>query len=84
MNKRFVFDKTNMYLLILGIVMLIIGYFLMAQGDITISPILLIIAYLIIFPLSIIWGAFIGKKKPNNTQDKENRNEKYKQTTKAK
>ncbi|MFC2084599.1 hypothetical protein ACFLS9_06055 [Bacteroidota bacterium] len=65
-------EKTNYYLLGLGVILLIIGFFLMAQGpwdnpiSLSLSPIVLLIAYLIIFPLSIL---YTKKKKKNSTED---------------
>jgi len=53
---KFVFNKTNKFLLILAIITTVAGYIIMGTGDITISPILLIIAYVILFPASIIVG----------------------------
>lgn len=66
-NKRFespfqnYWTKNNYLLLGVGILVLIIGYFLMSQGpwdnplSLTIAPIVLLIAYVIIFPLSIMY-----------------------------
>jgi len=57
--------KNNYLILLLGILTIIIGYFLMGQGNwdsnssLYISPIILIVAYIIIVPLSI----FHKKKK---------------------
>jgi ATP/ADP translocase len=57
-------EKKNYYLLILGLVVVIIGFYFMGIGtwdsttSLIVSPILLFIAYLIIFPLSI----FLRKK----------------------
>jgi hypothetical protein len=73
-NKRFespfqnYWTKNNYLLLGAGIVVLIIGYLLMSQGpwdnplSLTIAPIVLLIAYVIIFPLSIMY-----KKKSDNS-----------------
>jgi len=36
--------------------MLIIGYFAMSQDDIFISPVLLIISYVVVIPLAIVLG----------------------------
>ena len=58
---KFVFNKTNIILLVIAIITTIAGYIIMGTGDKTISPILLIIAYVILFPVSII----IGTKKKN-------------------
>lgn len=57
---KFHFNKINSFILILGIIFTIAGYVIMGTGDITISPIMLIVAYLILFPLAIILG--INKK----------------------
>jgi len=57
-------EKKNYYLLALGLVVTIIGFYFMTIGlwdsfsSLAISPILLFIAYIIIFPLSI----FLRKK----------------------
>ena len=54
-------SKENYILLALGILLLFVGYGLMGQGawdstlSLTLSPIVLIIAYLIVFPLSIFY-----------------------------
>jgi len=53
---KFVFNKKNKILLILAIIMLIIGYIIMGTGDKTISPILLIIAYVVLIPAAIMTG----------------------------
>jgi len=60
---KFVFNKTNVIVLIIAIVTTIIGYIIMGTGDKTISPILLIIAYVILFPVSIIIGTKKKEKK---------------------
>jgi uncharacterized membrane protein YesL len=58
-------SKENYIFLFVGILLLFVGYGLMGQGDwdsslsLTYSPIVLIIAYLIVFPLSIFY-----RKKP--------------------
>jgi len=57
-------EKKNYYLLILGLLVTIIGFYFMTIGpwnsfsSLVISPIILFIAYVIIFPLSI----FLRKK----------------------
>ena len=53
---KFVFNKINVVLLIVAILTTVAGYIIMGTGDNTISPILLIIAYVILFPASIIVG----------------------------
>ena len=66
-------NKVNYYLLALGILVTIIGFYVMSMGtwnsvtSLVISPIILFIAYVIIFPLSI----FFRKKSEEKNQDKE-------------
>ena len=67
MKKTFVspfnnyWGKENYIFLSIGIALLIIGYIVMGQGkwdnpmSLTLSPIILIIAYLVFFPLSIFY-----------------------------
>ena len=59
---KFVFNKTNVIILIIAIITTIAGYIIMATGDKTISPVLLIIAYVILFPASIIIGTKKNEK----------------------
>ena len=63
---KFVFTKLNMILLIVAILTTIAGYIIMGTGDKTISPILLIIAYVILFPAAIIVGT--KKEEKENTK----------------
>ncbi|MCX8105109.1 MAG: DUF3098 domain-containing protein [Ignavibacterium album] len=63
-------EKNNYILLIVGIVVTIVGYYLMSVGpwnsneSLVYSPIILFIAYVIIFPLAIIYR----KKKQQNSE----------------
>ncbi len=59
---KFVFNKLNVVLLIAAILITIIGYIIMGTGDKTISPILLIIAYVVLFPAAIMAGTKKKKK----------------------
>jgi len=63
MNRRFIFDKINTTMFIVGIVMLVLGYLIMSLGDIVWSPIILVIAYLVVFPAAVVWGVVTGRKK---------------------
>jgi FtsH-binding integral membrane protein len=66
-------EKKNYYLLFLGVLITIIGFYFMSVGtwnsfsSLIISPILLFIAYIIIFPLSMFL-----RKKSEKTQPQEN------------
>ena len=59
---KFVFNKLNVILLAVAILSIVVGYIIMGTGDKTISPIILIIAYVIIFPAAIIAGTKKEKK----------------------
>ncbi len=66
--------KKNYYVLYFGLGILILGYILMAQGpwdnplSLSISPIILLIAYLVIIPLSIVFR--FPTKKDDNVSSK--------------
>jgi hypothetical protein len=63
---KFYWTKMNYIFFALGFVVLILGYFLLSTDpwdgftSLSLSPVVLLIAYIIIFPLSIL---FIRKKK---------------------
>ena len=64
-------EKSNYLLLGLGLIVLVIGFYLMTFGpwdnpvSLSLSPVVLLIAYLVIFPLSILHK----KKKTNGTTE---------------
>ncbi len=65
-------EKPNYFFLFLGFALLVIGYFVMSLGNwdsvaaLTISPIILCIAYILIFPASILY-----RKKEDNSKSGE-------------
>lgn len=65
-------SKSNFIIFNIGIFVLLIGFYLMSIGpwdnplSLTISPIILLVAYIIIFPLSIL----SSKKKTANVSSK--------------
>ena len=71
-------DKKNYYLLILGLRITIAGFYFMTIGpwdstaSLVISPILLFIAYVIIFPLSIFLRKKSEKEQAPNMGRQEN------------
>ena len=50
------FGPQNYILMGAALVSIIIGYFSLSAGSITLAPILLVLGYCILFPLGIIWG----------------------------
>jgi ATP/ADP translocase len=64
-------NKQNYYLLFFGILTVLVGFILMAQEpwdstlSLSISPIILLIAYIIIFPLAILYR----RNKPSLNQN---------------
>lgn len=70
---RFIFEKTNETILIIALVLTIVAYLIMAEGDNTISPIMLVIAYAVLFPLGIILGADKSKVEKKKKSRRERR-----------
>jgi hypothetical protein len=58
---RFSWNKWNSILFTASIILIVIGYAVMAGGDKTVSPIILMIAYLGLVPLSLVF-TFRGKE----------------------
>ncbi len=62
--------KQNYYILGVGLLTVVIGFILMAQGpwdnplSLSVSPIVLLFAYIVIFPLSILY-----KKRNSSVED---------------
>lgn len=48
------FTRVNAYFGGGGLVALTLGYWLLAQGSITMAPLLLVLAYVVLLPLAII------------------------------
>jgi len=53
-EETVVFGKKNYLLFTLGIVSIILGYLTLSKGSITIAPILLVLGYVILIPVSIV------------------------------
>jgi len=48
------FSRINGLLAALGVLALVVGYWLLAQGSITAAPILLVVGYVVLLPLAVI------------------------------
>ncbi len=61
-------NKKNYQFLILGIIVIIVGFYVMSMGEwdsftsLVVSPILLVVGYVLIFPLSIFYRKKDGKE----------------------
>ena len=47
-------NKFNLILLLISTILLTLGYTLMSRGDINISPVILVITYIILIPISLL------------------------------
>jgi len=54
MAERLTFSKTSIFIFAAAIGLILAGYLLMSRGDITVSPLLLVIGYVILIPLAIL------------------------------
>jgi membrane protein YdbS with pleckstrin-like domain len=61
-NPRLGVSNLNVFVILVAVLIVTVGYFLMGKGDYTLSPIVLIIAYVIIVPL----GLLIKPRKKDN------------------
>lgn len=60
--------KKNILLIALGTLLIVIGFVCLAQGpadnpvSLTVAPIILVFAYLVVIPIGILWSAKSQKK----------------------
>ena len=63
------FGKKNLQILIIGLILIVLGYIAMAQPPVngflsrTAAPLILLFAFLIVIPFSIMYGHFSLKRK---------------------
>jgi hypothetical protein len=61
-DKTMPFTKKNMQILMIGLILIVLGYIAMAQPPVdsfwslTAAPVLLLLAYLVIVPYAIMYG----------------------------
>ena len=48
------FSRINLWFAITGLAVIAAGYYLLAQGSITMAPVLLVLGYAVLLPLAII------------------------------
>ncbi len=49
------FGRTNIILFAIGLLLVILGFVTLALGSETLAPILLVLGYCVIIPMSVIW-----------------------------
>ena len=49
------FTKLNYYIFAAGLLAIVLGYFTLSQGSITLAPILLVVGYCVIIPVAILY-----------------------------
>lgn len=52
--KRFEWSTLNTILMLVALVTITIGYILMRRNDISVSPVLLLVAYVVLIPAAIM------------------------------
>ena len=61
------FTKLNYYIFAAGLLAIVLGYFTLSQGSITLAPILLVVGYCVIIPVAILYR---GKNSSPPTETK--------------
>ena len=62
-------SKKNILIVAVGVLLVAVGFFCLAQGpadnpvSLTVAPLILVFAYLVVVPLGILWGS---KKKKSD------------------
>ena len=70
------FGKKNLQIFIVGLVLIVLGYIAMAQPpfdsflSMTVAPLLLLFAFLVVIPYSIFYGHFNSKKNADKDSGK--------------
>ncbi|KPJ60423.1 MAG: hypothetical protein AMJ46_06625 [Latescibacteria bacterium DG_63] len=52
--KKLAFTRKNWSVLLLGVLVIVVGFFALSKGSITLAPILLVLGYCVIVPLAIL------------------------------
>ncbi|MBW6513867.1 MAG: hypothetical protein K0B87_03820 [Candidatus Syntrophosphaera sp.] len=54
-NDRLQLGKANFIILAVAAILLVIGYIIMAQNEITISPLILVAVYVVLIPFGLLY-----------------------------
>lgn len=63
------FSKENYLLFALGIISIILGFYSLSKGSITLAPILLVLGYCVIIPISIIISLPKWRRKEESSKE---------------
>jgi len=61
-NNKLYWKKTNSIIFASGILAIILGYIFLARESLTLAPILLVLGYAILIPVSLVYKGWIKKK----------------------
>ena len=53
-NATLQFSRINLWFAVTGLAIISTGYYLLAQGSVTMAPLLLVLGYAVLLPLAII------------------------------
>jgi uncharacterized membrane protein HdeD (DUF308 family) len=60
-NKKLYWEKTNSIIFAAGILSIVMGYIFLARESLTLAPILLVLGYAVLIPVSLVYKGW-GKK----------------------
>lgn len=66
-NKKFYWENTNSIIFATGILAIIFGYIFLARESLTLAPILLVLGYAVLIPLSLVYKGW-GKKEESSKE----------------
>ena len=52
--KKLVFSRRNWMAFMVGIIVILVGFYALSRGSMTLAPILLVLGYCVIIPLAIL------------------------------
>jgi uncharacterized membrane protein HdeD (DUF308 family) len=61
-NNKLYWGKINSIIFAAGILAIIIGYIFLARESLTLAPILLVLGYAVLIPISLVYKDWIKKK----------------------
>ena len=61
-NNKFYWENTNSIIFAAGILSIILGYVFLARESLTLAPILLVLGYAVLIPVSLVYKGWIKKR----------------------